>query len=104
MKNKQNDHISIVNFYQKLYYLWFKYRKKWTLAGIQNCSALKDDLEDIVYNIFILRALSNKIFLSARIAKLAETFNYWSQINLDVTESVRLLLDTKVLKRNLGIF
>ena len=43
-------------------------------------------------------------FLSARIAKLTETFNYWSQIKLHVTKCVCLLLDTKVLKRNLAIF
>lgn len=43
-------------------------------------------------------------FLSARIAKLAETSNYWSQITLDVIKSVRVLLDTKGLKRNIRIF
>ena len=44
-------------------------------------------------------------FLFAKIAeKLAETFNYWSQIKLHVTKCIRMMLDTKVLKQNLHIF
>ena len=38
-------------------------------------------------------------FLSARIAKLTDTFNYWSRIKLHITKSARALLDTKVLKQ-----
>ena len=55
--------------------------------------SLEDHTQHYLFHGFYL---IKQIFWSARIAKLAETFNYWSQIKLHVTNSVRVLLDTKV--------
>ena len=57
--------------------------------------SLEDSIQHyLFYGLYPIK----RTFLSARIAKLAETF-----LKLHVTKSVRALLDTKVLKRNLRI-
>ena len=95
MKNKWNDHISNVKFYWKLYYLWLKYKKR-----LNTCRDLKlqytrrqSSRDYIQHYLFYGFYPIKQTFLSARIAKLTETFNHWSQIKLNVTTSARALLE-----------
>ena len=101
MKNKWNVHISNVKSYRKLYYVWFKYKKRLNTCRDSKLQYTRrqSSRDYIQHYLFYGFYPIKQTFLSARIAKLTETFNHWSQIKLNVTTSARALLDTKVLKQ-----
>ena len=77
MKNKQNDHISNAKFYRKLYYLWFKCKKRLNTCRDSKLQYSKrQSSEDYIHYLFHGFYPIKQTFLSARIAKLTETFNY----------------------------
>ena len=60
MKNKRNDHTGNVKFYRKLYYLWFKCRKKLNTHRNSKLQYTKTIFRRLYITLYILQALSGK--------------------------------------------